>query len=325
MNETRTIASIRGAEKRFSHPSGTVTALDAVDLDLRAGEVLGLLGPNGAGKTTLVSLLLGLRSADAGEVRVFEHAPRSAAARIRIGAMLQIPGLPANLTVRESVELHCSYYPRPLPVQEALDSAGAADFADRRFGRLSGGQQQRALFALALCGDPDLLVLDEPTVGLDAVARRALWHGIRAMADAGKTVLLTTHYLEEADALSSRIVVLSRGRVVADGSPAEVKSRVRGKTVRCTSRRPVLAEALASWPGIESVQTRTVDADSRVTIELVASDAESVVRRLLAADPDLTDLEVHRASLEDALLALTADPSDPAGGDRHPEPQEIAA
>lgn len=216
--------------------------------------------------------------------------------------MLQISNAPATLTVRELIDLQRSYFVRPLAMDEALDAAGAAEFADRRFGRLSGGQRQRALFALALCGDPDLLVLDEPTVGLDAEARRALWRGIESMAAAGKTVLLTTHYLEEADALSSRIVVLSRGRIVADGTPAEVKSRVRGSTVRCSTS---LAESeIAGWEGVEKVTAQNGG------LELIATEPENVVRRLLAADASLRDLEVQRASLEEALMALTSSESD---------------
>jgi ABC-2 type transport system ATP-binding protein len=287
-------AELAGAVKRY----GAVTALAGVDLAVGRGEVLAVLGPNGAGKTTAVQLLLGLLSPDAGTARTFGRDPRRSAARVRTGAMLQISKVPETLKVREHLRLAASYYPAPLPTAEVVALAGLAGLEERPFGKLSGGQRQRVLFALALAGGPELLVLDEPTAGLDVETRRALWNAIRRVADEGRTVLLTTHYLEEADALADRIVLLASGRVVARGTPAEIKARVRGRRVRCVTTLPV-AE-IASWP--EVIAARREGAAT----ELSATAAEPVVARLLARDPGLTDLEVGGAGLEEAFLTLTA-------------------
>ncbi len=202
---------------------GSQPALDSFDLEVRRGELLALLGPNGAGKTTAVKLMLGLLAPDAGSVRVFGRDPQKAQHRQRTGAMLQVARVPEILRVREHIDLFSSYYPHRLPMAEVVSAAGLQGIENRRFGALSGGQKQRVLFALAICGDPDLLFLDEPTVGLDVHARRAMWAQIRALRSHGKTILLTTHYLEEADALADRIVVINHGRVIANGTPAEIK------------------------------------------------------------------------------------------------------
>src|SRR3954449_6516798 len=193
--------------ERVSKTYGNITALADVDLSIPQGRVLGLLGPNGAGKTTLVRLLLGMMRPSCGAISVFGSDPRIASKRVRIGAMLQVAKVPETLRVREHIALFSSYYPQPLPIAETLRIAGLESVAGRLFGELSGGQKQRVLFALALCGDPDLLLLDEPTVGLDVEARRAMWDQIRDLASRGKTIVLTTHYLEEADLLSDEIVV----------------------------------------------------------------------------------------------------------------------
>jgi ABC-2 type transport system ATP-binding protein len=287
------VAWTRGLTKTY----GSVTALRNVDLELRRGELLGLLGPNGAGKTTLVRMLLGLASPGSGSVRVFGADPRDDAMRYRAGAMLQVARVPETLKVREHIDLFSSYYPAPLPVAETLRLAGLEEFADRRFGELSGGQRQRVLFGISICGNPDLLFLDEPTAGLDVEARRLMWTQIRALVAGGKTVLLTTHYLNEADALSDRILVLQHGGIVAQGTPAEVKSRAIGKQVRCCSRLS-LGE-IRSIPGVMSV---TAD---REKFELQVQAAEPVVRELLHRDSWLSDLEVTNAGLEEAFLALT--------------------
>jgi ABC-2 type transport system ATP-binding protein len=309
----RPAAELTGARKRY----GEVTALDGLDLVVRPGEVLALLGPNGAGKTTAVGLLLGLLQPDAGRARLFGHEPRSLPARTRTGAMLQVSGVPDTLRVREHVELFSSYYPAPLPVAETLAVAGLEGLAERPFGKLSGGQRQRLLFALALCGDPDLLFLDEPTVGLDVAARRALWERIRELVRRGRTVLLTTHYLEEAEALADRIVVLDRGRAIAEGTPAEIEARAGTRRVRCRTRVPL--PEVAALPGV--VRAGRHGADT----EVLAAAAEPVVRELLARDPRLSHLEVRGAGLEEAFLALTGEnPAAEAGIDTATDSEEAA-
>ena len=276
---------------------GSVTALRNVEMELREGELLALLGPNGAGKTTLVRMLLGLASPDSGRVTVFGADPREEAMRYRVGAMLQVARVPETLKVREHIDLFSSYYPNPLPVAETLRIAGLEDLKDRRFGELSGGQRQRVLFAISICGDPDLLFLDEPTVGLDVEARRLMWTQIRALVARGKTVLLTTHYLNEADALADRILVLQHGSIVAEGTPAEIKARAIGRQVRFSSQLPI--EEIRGIAGVLSVRA------DRQKYELQVQAAEPVVRELLNRDSWLTDLEVTSAGLEEAFLALT--------------------
>ncbi|MGH8179594.1 MAG: ATP-binding cassette domain-containing protein [Steroidobacteraceae bacterium] len=282
-----------GLVKRF----GRNTALGGIDLTAEEGTVLGMLGPNGAGKTTAVRLLLGLISPDAGRVRVLGRDPRTADARTRIGAMLQVARVPEALLVREHLDLFSSYYPRPLALAEVIHRAGLEDIVNRRFGELSGGQKQRALFALAICGDPDLVFLDEPTVGMDLHSRRQVWEEIRRLAAAGKSVLLTTHYLEEADKLAHRIVVIDEGRLLRAGTPEEIKRAVSGRRIRCVTRLdPDLVRRL---PSVISVQR---DRDATVVF---AESPEQVVRSMLGEDDSLHGLEVSAAPLEEAFLALT--------------------
>jgi ABC-2 type transport system ATP-binding protein len=295
---TDPVAALRGVTKRY----GAHTALDALDLELAPGRVTALLGPNGAGKTTAVRILLGLAAPDAGEARLFGVDPRKRAARERVGVMLQVGKVPETLRVREHVELFRSYYPAPLPYDDVIVAAGLHGLDARPFGKLSGGEKQRVLFALALCGDPDLLVLDEPTVGLDVEARRAVWAEIRRLREAGRAVLLTTHYLDEADALADRVVVLARGTVVADGSPAAIKARVASRRVRCVTALPLAA--VRALPGVQSARALG-DAT-----EILCAAAEPVLRELLARDASLSGLEVGGAGLEDAFLAVTAAPND---------------
>ena len=264
--DARPVAVLGGVTKRY----GATVALDGLNLTLRPGEVVALLGPNGAGKSTAVRTLLGLISPTSGTARVFGLDPRNPAARERVGAMLQVARIPETLKVREHLDLFRSYYPRPLAMAEIVRIAQLEGIEDRLFGQLSGGQKQRVLFGLALCGDPDLVFLDEPTVGMDIEARRGLWAQIRTLAERGKTVLLTTHYLEEADALAHRIVVVNHGRIVSEGTPAEIKRGSAGRKIRC--RTQLTAEFLRQLPGVARVE------EARGMVTVTAAEAERVVR-----------------------------------------------
>jgi ABC-2 type transport system ATP-binding protein len=287
------IASLQGASKTF----GEVQALRQVNFAVRAGELVALLGPNGAGKTTAVKLFLGLAKPTSGTVSVFGGDPIHAEVRTRIGAMLQVAKVPETLRVREHIDLFSSYYPNPLPLAETLAVAGLQEIKHRVFGELSGGQRQRVLFALALCGDPDILFLDEPTVGLDVESRRVLWEEIRKLIARGKTVLLTTHYLEEADALADRVVVINRGEIIAEGTPAEIKASTAGRRIRCVSSLDI--ETVRSLPGVNDVRR------DRGALEIRAASAEPILRELLVRDTELSGVEVTSAGLEEAFLALT--------------------
>jgi ABC-2 type transport system ATP-binding protein len=218
---------------------------------------------------------------------------------MRTGAMLQVGRVPETLRVREHIDLFSSYYPRPLPLKEVLTSAGLEKLGDRKFGDLSGGQRQRVLFALAICGDPDLLFLDEPTVGLDVESRRSLWDEIRRLVDRGKSVLLTTHYLEEADALADRVAVINHGEIIVEGTPSEIKAQTGGKVIRCVTTLSLAV--LRELPGVTNAK------QDRGGVELRTAEAEPAVRALLARDPLLSGLEITSAGLEEAFLALTQD------------------
>ncbi len=288
------IAGLSAVTKNY----GSRRALDGIDLTVGKAEILAVLGPNGAGKTTAVKLLLGLLDPDSGAVRVFGKDPREARGRERSGAMLQVARVPETLRVREHIDLFSSYYPHPLPIAETLEAAGMTELANRKFGELSGGEKQRALFALALCGNPDLLFLDEPTVGMDVEARRGMWKQIRALAARGKSVLLTTHYLEEAEALADRIVVLHHGRVIENGTAAEIKSRVAGQVVKCRTRLTI--EDLMRFPHVSEVHC-----EGGVT-EIRTSSSDDVLRQLILTDPEAHGIELKNSGLEEAFLALTA-------------------
>jgi len=287
------LARLAGVHKRF----GAVVALDGLDLEVRGGEVLALLGPNGAGKSTSIALMLGLATADAGRVQLFDRDPRELDARAGIGVMLQSAGIPDTLKVRELIDVPRSSYADPGSMADCVALAGLDALLERRYGRLSGGQQRRVQFAMAICGRPKLLFLDEPTTGLDIDARQTLWAAIRELVADGAGVVLTTHYLEEAEALADRVVVINGGRVVAQGSVAQIRSRVAQRRVRCIASLD--AAAVASWP---TVLSATRDGER---LEIVADAIEAVVYRLLTEDPTLSDLEVTRAGLADAFVEIT--------------------
>ena len=287
------VASLQGVSKRY----GKLQALSRVDLDLKRGELLALLGPNGAGKSTAISLWLGLNDADSGVVRLLCGAPTELQQRLGLGVMMQDVELPKDLKVHELVALSASYYEQPMTVKQALERAGIVELADRPYGKLSGGQKRQVQFALAICGRPKVLFLDEPTVGLDIQAREAMWNNIRGLLREGCSVLLTTHYLEEAEALASRVAVLSKGLLIASGSVDEMRALVSRRHIRCdTALAPV---EVKSWAGVVDV------ACDHSQLSIIATDAESVVRRLLAADPQLSRLEVKQAGLNDAFNELT--------------------
>jgi ABC-type multidrug transport system ATPase subunit/peptidoglycan/LPS O-acetylase OafA/YrhL len=292
------VARLQGVEKRF----GATTALAGVDLEVRAGELLAVLGPNGAGKSTAISLWLGIAEPDRGRAELFgadlSAADRGiAATRQGVGVMLQDVELPKELRVAELVRLASSYYAQALPLAETLARSGTSGLAGRRYGELSGGQKRQVQFALAICGQPRLLFLDEPTVGLDVQARAALWAAVRRLLADGCAIVLTTHYLEEAEALASQVAVLAGGRRIAHGSVDEIRAVVDRRRVSCESSLAV--DEVRRWPEVVEV-----DRDG-TRLNLVAKDGEAAVRRLLAADPGLRRLEVRGAGLEEAFQELT--------------------
>jgi ABC-2 type transport system ATP-binding protein len=291
--ERAVMARLRGARKRY----GAVDALCGIDLEFRGGELLALLGPNGAGKTTAIGLLLGLIRADAGTVELFGRDPHDIDARRRIGVMLQDAALPPTLKVGELLRLAASYYPAPRSVAEAADLAGITDLLVRPYAKLSGGQQRRVQFAVALVGRPQLLFLDEPTVGMDIQARQKLWAAIRTLVAEGCGVVLTTHYLEEAEALADRVCVVAHGRIVSEGSVEALRARVARKRVWCETALP-LAQ-VAAWPEVAEA------AQDGERLCLATEFPELLVRRLLAEDLTLSALEVRAAGLAEAFTELT--------------------
>ena len=256
-----------------------------------------MLGPNGAGKTTVLGMLTGLTTPSSGTARLFGRDPRDLGARQRMGVMLQSSGVPDTLRVRELLTAFRGYYPAPLPVASVVEAAGLHGLENRLFGTLSGGQQRRVLFGIALCGDPQLVFVDEPTTGLDAEVRRTLWATLRTLAATGRGVVLTTHYLEEADALADRIVLLHEGRVIAEGTPSQIKSLVPGR--RITAESSIEAGQASGWAGVRHAQR------DGTRLELLVSEPEPVLRELLQRDQSVTGVTVTEPTLEDAFLTLT--------------------
>ena len=289
---------LRGVAKSFETPHGRVDAVRGIDVTIETGETVALLGPNGAGKSTTLDMALGLLRPDAGTVTVFGTPPEEAVARGAVGAMLQTGGLVRDLEVRELLVQVASLYPRPLDVDETIDLVGIGEIADRRTQKLSGGQTQRVRFALALVTNPDLLVLDEPTVAMDVEGRHGFWATMREFATRGKTVVFATHYLEEADAYADRAVLMANGVVVADGPTTEIKSLVGTRTIRATLPRVALEE-LERLPGVTRAERRG-DA-----VVLSCTDSDAAIRALLARWQDARDIEIVGAGLEEAFLELT--------------------
>jgi ABC-2 type transport system ATP-binding protein len=291
---------LSGLTKTFRTPDGPVHAVRGVDFSIAAGETVALLGPNGAGKTTTIDMMLGLLPPDSGTVSVFGMTPEDAIKAGAVGGMLQTGGVIQYLTVRELITMVASLYPKPLGVDEVIALTGVGDLANRKTNKLSGGQTQRLRFAIALVSNPDLLVLDEPTVALDVEARREFWTTMRAFVSRGKTVVFATHYLEEADAYADRIILMANGRIVADGPATEIKAAVGTRTIRATLPQADLA-AIAALPGVTNVDTRGA------AVVINCSDSDAALRALLAAFPQAHDIEVTGAGLEEAFLQLTAD------------------
>ncbi|TKK90408.1 ABC transporter ATP-binding protein [Herbidospora galbida] len=287
--------NVEGVAKRY----GPVRAIEHASLRVPAGQVVAVLGPNGAGKSTLIGMMLGLVAPDAGQVELLGQTPAEAAARGLVGAMIQQGELVPNLTVREVVGFVRGLYPESMPLDEVLELAGLTDLARRRTGRLSGGQTQRVRFAMAVAGAPRILVLDEPTAALDVEARRAFWMAIRRYAEGGRTVLFATHHLEEADENADRVVVVSRGRIVADATPAEIKRRAGGRTVRFR---------LGDQPavGLEGLPQVTAVEVGGGFVTLHTADPDTVVASLYSTGLTIRDLEITTPALEDAFISLTA-------------------
>ncbi len=278
---------------------GDVQAVRGLDLTVQPGEIVAFLGPNGAGKTTTIDMVLGLSRPTSGQVEVHGMAPHDAVVRGLVSAVMQTGGLLRDLTVVETLRLTASLFSCARPVDEVMARAGITEIADRRVGSCSGGQQQRLRFAMALLPDPELLILDEPTAGMDVEGRRDFWAAIRSDAGRGRTVLFATHYLDEADAYADRVVLVRRGRVVADGTAAQIKAMASGRVVR------------ASWPGADLERLRSLPGSDRIeqrgdTVIVHATDSDGVARYLLTST-DARDVEITARGLEDAFIALTSD------------------
>ena len=290
-----TLIEVLAATKQF----GEVKALDKVSFELVRGEVLSILGPNGAGKTTLINALLGKTSLTDGKVTLFHSKPGEVAVKRKVGAMLQIADLPEQLTVKEHIQLFQSYYPQPLDYAEIISLAGLQKIENRRSKKLSGGEKQRLLFGLAICGNPEVLFLDEPTVGMDVQARKQIWQAISWLKQSNKSVILTTHYLEEADQLSDRILMLNQGRVIHQGTPEVIKSKTQTKKIICETSLPI--EDLLELEAISQVE------QFGRMVHLNSLDPVVSLRDLFKRTNDISNLEVKGTALEDAFVALNND------------------
>jgi ABC-2 type transport system ATP-binding protein len=291
---------LQALTKSFKAPQGVVEAVKGIDVDIARGETVALLGPNGAGKSTTIDMLLGLLPPDRGSVSIFGRPPRDAIDAGMVGAMLQTGSLIRDLSVRELIAMVGALYPAPLPVDEVLTLTGVHDIAERRTQKLSGGQTQRVRFAIALVSNPELLVLDEPTVAMDVEGRHAFWTTMREFASRGKTVLFATHYLEEADDYADRAVLMARGTIVADGPTTEIKAMVGSRTIRATIPDADLAD-LEALPGVTTAERRGE------AVVVRCSDSDAAIRALLDRYPVARDIEIAGAGLEEAFLALTGD------------------
>lgn len=294
---------IEGLVKSFRGAERVVRAVRGIDISIPSGETVALLGPNGAGKSTTIDMMLGLTRPDGGAVSLFGLSPRDAVAGGLVGAMLQTGELIRDLSVRELLAMTASLYPEPMDIEEVLSMSGLVKEAGQRTQKLSGGQSQRVRFAIALVGDPDLLVLDEPTVALDVEGRREFWTAMRGYADRGKTILFATHYLEEADANADRAILMAHGRIVADGPTTEIKAQVGTKTIRATLAEVDPGE-LGALPGVASAERHGG------SVTLRCSDSDAAIVALLARHPQARDIEITGAGLEDAFLELTGDPDE---------------
>jgi ABC-2 type transport system ATP-binding protein len=292
MSQT-TLASLTGARKRY----GKVTALDGFDLAVNRGELLAVLGPNGAGKSTAIAMLLGLQTPDEGRAELFGVAPQEIDARRRIGVMMQEVALPGVMRPRELLEQVASYYPVPYDIDAVLARLSLQGLARRPYGKLSGGQKRQVQFALAICGRPELLFLDEPSVGLDVQAREALWKVVRELLHEGCSIVLTTHYLEEAEALADRVAVMARGKLITTGSVNEIRAHVTRKQVSCVTR--LAPDTVRAWPEVVQLDLE------RGRMQISTRNAEALLVRLLREDPQLSDIEVKRAGLAEAFTELT--------------------
>ncbi len=290
--------SLRGVSKSFAGPQGPIHAVRGVEVEIERGETVALLGPNGAGKSTTIDMLLGLLRPDAGSVSLFGRGAAQAVAGGAVGAMLQKGELLRDLTVRELVSMLAALYPAPMAVEEVLALTGIEEVAEQRTQKLSGGQAQRVRFALALAPDPELLVLDEPTVAMDVEGRHAFWRTMRELAARGRTLLFATHYLEEADANADRVVLMAHGEVVADAPPSRVRAMVGARTIRATLPAAPLEE-LQALPGVSGAERRGQ------AVVLACADSDLAIRALLEAFPRARDIEIAAAGLEQAFLALT--------------------